>query len=80
MRLERLDITRLAQHLVYFTQVHFFFSNHLARVFFEKNRAIAHQFKQPFVKRQACLLGFERFQQDIIDAMLLRFQERANLE
>src|SRR5262249_38817204 len=70
-RLEAFNLAGLAQHLVHFAQMHLFFSNHPARVFFQEDRAIANQFQQLLVKRQTFLLSCQRFEENIVNSVLL---------
>src|SRR5262249_27942119 len=74
--LEAFDFTRLAQHLVHFSKMHLFLENHPAGILFEKHRTVPNQVQQVLVKCETLLFSFKGFDQDVIDAMLLRFQQR----
>src|SRR2546421_2580444 len=71
---------RLAQHLIYFAEMLFFFCNHFPRIFLEQHGPIAHEVEEFFIKRQACFFCFERFEQNVINAMLMSFEKGANLQ
>src|SRR5713101_1051957 len=79
IRGEPRDLAGLAEHLVDFAQMHFFFGDLLACVLFEEDRTVTHEVEQFFVKYQSLFLGFERLQQNVINAVLLGFEERAYL-
>src|SRR5215218_2941195 len=72
------NLARLSHHLVHFSDVEFFFSDHPACVVFKQYRPIADQIKQLSIKGESFVFGLQRLGKNVVDAMLVSLEQAAN--